>query len=162
MTTAPVVRVPVEDLPQASYHVLDAYGGHIISFDSFALANPEVFLENVNLQARQHLSSSLRVSFHVDYINDPHRLQVEAIHTSFTQRLMYEEMNSLARTDSTFHSLINQVLQEALLHPIHQADVVLVLIEDAPTVVIPPVVVPAADLDDEIAPKHLVPIVYLN
>ena len=44
-----VIAVPKGNPPQGSYYVPDAYGGHIISSDSIAPANPEVFLENVNL-----------------------------------------------------------------------------------------------------------------
>ena len=106
----------IGNLPQGSYHVSNAYGGYIIFSEGITPTNPEVFLESVSLQARQRLRGGLRVSFHVDDITYPHGLQVEAMHTSFTQRLMYEEMNRLARTDSTFHPLINQVLQEAYLH----------------------------------------------
>ena len=51
VTTTPIARVPVENLPQASYYIPDAFGGHIISPDGIVPANPKVFLENVNLQA---------------------------------------------------------------------------------------------------------------
>ena len=69
-----VTIVPKGNPPQGLYHVPDASGGFIISLDGIAPINPEVFLENVNLQALQHLKGSLRVSFYVDHITNPHRL----------------------------------------------------------------------------------------
>ena len=94
---------PVGNPSPGSYHVPNAYGGHIISPDGITPANPEVFLENVSLKARQPLRGGLRVAFHIDGIMDPHRLQVEAIHISFAQRLTFEEMHRLSITDSIFH-----------------------------------------------------------
>ena len=97
------------------------------------------------------------MAFHVDGITDPHRLQVEAIHTSFAQRLTFEEVHRLARTDSIFHPLMNQVLQEA---PLHQPEDVIIPIAKAPAIVAPPAIVPTVDSDDEIAPELLVPTVH--
>ena len=75
---------------------------------------------------------------------------------------MYEEINQLARIDSTFHLLVNQVLLKAPLHPVHQADVILVPIEDALAVVAPLAIVLAADSDDEIALELLVLVIHQN
>ena len=70
---------------------------------------------------------------------------------------MFEKMNMFARMDSTFHPLMNQVLQEA---PLHQPEDVIIPIEEAHAVVAPLVVVPTMDSDDEIASKLLVPAVH--
>ena len=96
-------------------------------------------------------------SFPYRWYYRPTQTPIEAIHTSFVQRLMFEEMNTLARTDNIFHPLMNQVLQEA---PLHQPEDVIVPIEEAPAIVAHPVVMLAVDLDDEIAPELLVPAVH--